>query len=119
VVTRRLPRPRRPRLRLGPRARRTARRLAALAAGLAVVVLARIVLGVWAAAGLVALAVTAGLIAGWAAVEARAFRPSPPSTPAGARGPGLSPGDHVAFARALTAVATAYLTACERQEHQR
>jgi hypothetical protein len=114
-----------PRPRLGPRSRRAARRLArraaTVAAALALALAVRAVLGVWAAALLGAVALTAGLIAGWAAVEARVFdrpRPSPPvlmPRPV----PGLTAGDHTAFARALTAVATAYLTECERQEHQR
>ena len=92
-----------------------------MAAALALVVEVRVVLGVWAAAGLVALAAVAGLIAGWAAVEARVFdrpRPSPPVL-IPRRAPGPTAGDHTAFARALTAVATAYLTECERQEHPR
>jgi lysylphosphatidylglycerol synthetase-like protein (DUF2156 family) len=111
--------------RLGPRARRAARRLArraaTVAAALALVLAVRAALGVWAAAVLVALAAVAGLIAGWAAVEARVFdrpRPARP-VPMPRRVPGLSAGDHTAFARALTAVATAYLTECERQEHPR
>jgi hypothetical protein len=111
--------------RLGPRARRAARRLArraaTAAAALALVLAVRAVLGVWAAAALVALALVAGLIAGWAAVEARIFdrpRPAPPVlTPP--RAPRLTAGDHTAFARALTAVAAAYLTECERQEGNR
>jgi hypothetical protein len=75
-------------------------------------------LGVWAGAALVALAALVGLIAGWAAVEARAFDCHRPSSPSARRTLG-APADHVAFARALTAVATAYLTECERQEQQR
>jgi hypothetical protein len=54
-----------------------------------------------------------------AAVEARVFdrpRPTPPAV-IPRRAPGLTAGDHTAFARALTAVATAYLTECERREH--
>jgi hypothetical protein len=111
--------------RIGPRARRAAgrlaRRAATVAAALALVLVVRVVLGVWAAAGLVALALVAGLIAGWVALEARVFdrpRPSPPVL-ISRRVPGLTAGDHTAFARALTAVATAYLTECERQEGNR
>jgi hypothetical protein len=102
-------------------ARGLARRAAAVAAALALVLAVRAVLGVWAAAGLVALAAVAGLVAGWAALEARVFdrpRPSPPVL-IPRRAPGLTAGDHTAFARALTAVATAYLTECERQERRR
>jgi uncharacterized membrane protein len=115
-----------PRPRPGPRARRaarrTARRVARTAAAVALVLAVRGLAGVWAAAALVALVAVAGLIAGWAALEARVFdhprpRPSPPAViPRWALG--LNAGDHTAFARALTAVATAYLTECERQEHQ-
>jgi hypothetical protein len=110
-------------LRFGPRARRaarrTARRAASTAAAVALVFLVRALLGVWATAALVALVAMAGLIAGWAAVEARVFdrpRPSPPVL-IPRRAPGLTAADHAAFARALTAVATAYLTECERQEY--
>jgi hypothetical protein len=84
----------------------------------ALVVVVRAALGVWAAAVLVALAAMAGLIAGWAAVEARAFDRRRPSPPAAVRAPDVA-ADHVAFARALSAVAAAYLTECERQEQQR
>jgi hypothetical protein len=110
---------------LGPRvrrvARRTARRAATTAAAVALVLVVRGLVGVWAAAVLVALVAVVGLIAGWAALEVRVFdrphlRPSPPVL-IPRRPPGLDPGDHTAFAWALTAVATAYLTECERQEH--
>jgi hypothetical protein len=104
--------------RLGPRARRSACQAAKATAGVAVVVIVRALLGVWAAAVLVALAALVGLIAGWAAVEARAFDRRHPSPPATVRTPGTA-ADRVAFARALAAVAAAYLTACERQEHPR
>jgi hypothetical protein len=115
--------------RLGPRvrraARRTAHRAAKPAAAVALVLVVRGLLGVWAAAVLVALVAVAGLIAGWAALEARVFdhprpRHEPPAltpTEIPRRAPGLNAADHTAFARALTAVATAYLTECERQEH--
>jgi hypothetical protein len=100
---------------LGLRARRAARRLVGVAAEVAVVLVVRAVLGVWATAALVAVVAVAGLIAGWAAVEARCFRRAPPPGPPVRE---LNVTDHVAFARALDAVATAYLTACERQEHR-
>jgi hypothetical protein len=79
----------------------------------------RAVAGVWVTAALVAAAALAGLLAGWAAVEARAFPRSHAAAVGqlGPRGPGSS--DHLAFARALTAVATAYLARCERQEARR
>jgi UPF0716 family protein affecting phage T7 exclusion len=105
--------------RLGPRARRAGRRLVVAAMALAVLVAVRAVAGVWVTAGLVAAASLAGLLAGWAAVEARAF-PRSHAAVAGQlrpRGPGAS--DHLAFARAFTAVAAAYLAHCERQEQQR
>ena len=104
-----------PRPRSGLRARRAARRLVAVADAVAVVLVVRAVLGVWATAGLLAVVAVAGLIAGWAAVEDRCFRRAAPRPPARE----LPVTDHVAFARALAAVATAYLTACERQEHRR
>jgi hypothetical protein len=81
----------------------------------------RAVLGVWVAAGLIALVLMAALVAAWSRIEARAFAPRRPPSPI-PRVPGRSrlvPGDHVAFARALAAVATAYLAECERQEHER
>jgi hypothetical protein len=88
---------------------------------LAVVVLVfvvRSVLGVWVAAALIALVAVVGLIAGWAAVEARAFDHHRRSAQVVVPSPGTA-ADHLAFARALSAVATAYLTECERQEHER
>jgi hypothetical protein len=104
--------------RLGARARRSARRVTWAAALAVVVVVVRAALGVWVAAVLVALAAVAGVIAALAAIEARVFdRPRLPAAPVVVPAPGLDTSDHVAFARALTAVAAAYLTACERQEH--
>jgi hypothetical protein len=64
---------------------------------------------------------TIALVAIWSRIEARVFaprRPPYPIPPVPDR-TGMAPGDHVAFARALTAVATAYLAECERQEHER
>jgi UPF0716 family protein affecting phage T7 exclusion len=105
--------------RLGPRARRAGRRLVVAAMALAVLVAVRAVAGVWVTAGLVAAASLAGLLAGWAALEARAF-PRSQRAAAGQLGPrGVRPSDHLAFARALTAVATAYRAYCEGQEQQR
>jgi hypothetical protein len=111
--------PRRPRL--GPRARRAARRTAAAAATVAVLVVVRAAVGVWACAALISLVTVAGMVAGWAAVEARVFPPStpPPAGRCGPRGSGLTAGDRLAFARALTTVAAAYLAECQRQEYQR
>jgi hypothetical protein len=58
------------------------------------------------------------VIAGMAAVEARVFdRDRHHQAVVVTRQPEPSP-DHVAFARALTAVATAYLSACEREERR-
>ncbi len=103
----------------GPRARKAAGRLArravTVAAAVVMVVVVRVLLGVWVTAALLALAAVAGLLAGWASVEARAF-PRAGAGPPVARGPGACPADHVAFARALAAVAAAYLSECERQE---
>jgi predicted lipid-binding transport protein (Tim44 family) len=105
------------------RARRVARRIArpggAGLTALASWLMVRVLLGGWVAAGLLALALVAALIAGCAAVEARVFDRPRSQTPAAHRAAGLSPGDHVAFARALTAVAAAYLAECERQDGQR
>ena len=108
-------------------ARRAGRRAAKAAAAVALVLVVRGLLGVWAAAVLVALAALVGLIAGWAAVEARVFdRPRPCPAP-----PGLVPdvihprpttavtgSEHVAFARGLAAVSAAYLTHCEQEASQ-
>jgi len=105
------------RSRPGPRARRAVRRGAKAFAVVVLVFVVRLVLGVWIAAALIALVAVAGLIAGWAAVEARAFDQRR-SARVVVRAPGTA-ADHVAFARALTAVATAYLTECERQGHER
>jgi hypothetical protein len=94
------------------------RRVATEFAVVVLVLVVRSVLGVWIAAALIALVAVVGLIAGWAAVEARAFDHDPRSARVVVRAPGTT-ADHVAFARALRAVATAYLTECERQEHER
>jgi hypothetical protein len=76
---------------------------------------------VWVTAGLLALVFMAALVAVWSRVEARVFAPRRPPFPIRPvpDSSGLTAGDHVAFARALTAVATAYLAECERQEHER
>jgi hypothetical protein len=81
----------------------------------------RQLLGVWVTAGLVAVVLTTALVAAWSRFEARAFAPRRPPSPIPPvpRRSRLVPGDHVAFARALTAVATAYLAECERQEQER
>ncbi len=110
----------RPRFALGPRARRCLRRAVNAAAAVALVVMVRAVLGVWMAATLVALVGVAGLMAGWAAVEARAFGlQSRAADPVPVQRPELRGPDHVAFARGLAAVAAAYLAHCERQESGR
>jgi hypothetical protein len=86
---------------------------------LSAVFVVRALLGVWVAAGLVAMAAVAGLIAGLAALEARVFDRQRATTSTVVRARGLGAGDHVAFARALSAVAAAYLTECERQDRLR
>jgi hypothetical protein len=70
----------------------------------------RVLLSPWAAAVVLAAAGMTGLLAGWATVEARAFDRRREVV---VRGPAR--GDHVAFARALAAVAAAYLAECERE----
>jgi hypothetical protein len=92
------------------------------AAAVAGVMAVRLVAGVWITAVAVAGLAVLGLVAGWAAIERRAFprRPAPPVL-VGPRGPGRATGDgarHVAFARALTTVAAAYLAECERDQRQ-
>jgi hypothetical protein len=79
----------------------------------------RVVAGVWVTAVLVAAASLVGLLAGWAAIEARVFPRSHTTVTAqfGPRRAGRS--DHVAFARALAAVAAAYLAHCEEEEQER
>jgi hypothetical protein len=102
--------------RLGARTRRT---LTWGATTTGALVAAGVTLGPWALALLVAFAATGGLVAGWAAVEARVFPPTLPPAASTGDDPGPGSGDHVAFARALTAVAATYLAECERQERQR
>jgi hypothetical protein len=90
-------------------------RVAVVAVG---VVALRLLLGVWPAAVMLATVLLIWLAAGWANLEARVFGHRPVDrrqTPV----PSTQPGDHVAFARALTAVAAAYLAECERQEAER
>ena len=107
-------------------ARRIARRAAKAAAAVALVLVVRGLLGVWAAAVLVALAALVGLIAGWAAVEARVFdrpRPAPPVLVPDVIRPrpttAVTGSEHVAFARGLAAVSAAYLTHCEQEASER
>jgi hypothetical protein len=94
------------------------------AAAVAGVMAVRLVAGVWITAVAVAGLAVVGLVAGWAAIERRAFprRPAPPApVPVGPRAPGRAAGDgtrHVAFARALSTVAAAYLAECERDQRQ-
>ena len=121
---------RRPRLgsRVRRAARRAGRRAAKAAAAVALVLLVRGLAGVWAAAVLVVLAALVGLIAGWAAVEARVFDrarpcPSPPGLVPDVIPPRPTAADtgseHVAFARGLAAVSAAYLTHCEQEASER
>jgi hypothetical protein len=93
------------------------RRLVRVCALVALVVIARHLAGVWVAAGIVALAGVVGLIACLAALDAWAadrHRGSPPTTVVD---PDRSAGEaagHLAFARALAAVAVAYVAEWER-----
>jgi hypothetical protein len=93
----------------------TVRRLTCLGALVALVVVVRQVAGVWVAAGLVALAAMAGLIAVLAAIDAWLDRSRNAHSAAVVVPPGS---DHLAFARALAAVADAYLTECEREANR-
>jgi hypothetical protein len=96
----------------------TRRTLTTPTAAVIVVVVLRLVAGVWITSAVVAVLVVVGLVAGWAAIERRVFPRRPPA-PSVLVGP--QPGDdarHVAFARALAVVATAYLAECERDEQQ-
>jgi hypothetical protein len=100
--------------------RRLVRRLVGL---VLVVVTVRSVAGVWAAALLGAVALTVGLLAGWAAVERRMTeraraRPPVVVVERGPRGPGRLDGEHLAFARGLAGLAGWYLAECERQERE-
>ena len=94
------------------------RRLVQACALVVLVVLARHLGGVWVATGIVALAGVVGVIACLAALDAWAadrHRCSPPTTtvPVPDRPPGEA-ADRLAFARALAAVAAAYVAHCER-----
>ena len=93
----------------------TARRLTT-AAVVGLLVGLRLVAGVWITATVTGGLVTVGLVAGLAAVERRVFarRPATPLV-AGPR----RPGRHTEFARALAAVAAAYLAECEADDEQR
>jgi hypothetical protein len=96
----------------------TRRTLTTATAAVIVVVVLRLVAGVWITAAVLAVLTVIGLVAGWAAIERRAFPRRPPA-PSVLVGP--QPGDgarHVAFARALAVVAAAYLTECEGDERQ-
>jgi hypothetical protein len=96
--------------------RRAARRLVQVVVAVAAGVVAlRLLLGVWPAAVMLAAVVLVWFVAGLATLEARVFCHRPAyrrQVPV----PSAQLGDHVAFARALTAVAEAYLAECERQE---
>jgi hypothetical protein len=93
------------------------RRLARACAFVALVVVVRHLAGVWVAAAIVALAGVVGLIACLAALDAWAadrHRSSPPATVVVPNRSAGEAADHLAFARALAAVASAYLDECER-----
>jgi hypothetical protein len=92
------------------------RRLARACALVALVVVVRHLAGVWVAAAIVALAGVVGLIACLAALDAWAgdrHRCSAPATVVPDRSAGDA-ADRLAFARALAAVASAYVAECER-----
>jgi hypothetical protein len=93
------------------------RRLVRACALVALVVIARHLAGVWVAAGIVALSGVVGLIAWLAALDAWAAdraRCSPPATVVVPDGSIGEAADRLAFARALAAVAAAYVAECER-----
>jgi hypothetical protein len=92
------------------------RRLVRACALVALVVIARHLAGVWVAAGIVALSGVVGLIACLAALDAWAADRARCSPPATVVVPERSAGeaDRLAFARALAAVAAAYVAECER-----
>jgi hypothetical protein len=94
--------------------RRSPRRVVGL---VLVVIAVRSVAGVWPAALLGAVVVTAGLLVAWAAVERRVTERvrARPVVERGPRGPGRLDGEHVAFARGLAGLAAWYLTECERE----
>jgi hypothetical protein len=93
----------------------TARRLTTAAAVVGLLVGLRLVAGVWITATVTGGLVTVGLVAGLAALERRVFAHRPATPPVtGPRGPGR----HTEFARALTAVAAAYLAECQANEDE-
>jgi hypothetical protein len=91
----------------------TARRLTTAAALVGLAVGLRLLAGAWITATVTGGLVTVGLVAGLAALERRVF-PRRPATPlvADPRGPGR----HTDFARALAAVAAAYLAECQADD---
>jgi hypothetical protein len=93
---------------------RSLRRLVGL---VLVVAIIRVLAGVWAAAVLGAVVVTAGLLVAWAAVERRVTERvrARPLVERGPRGAGRLDGEHVAFARGLAGLAAWYLAECERE----
>jgi hypothetical protein len=109
----------------GPRVlavvRQGGRALVRMAAPVAVVRVMVAVVGVWPSAALVALFFTVGAVAAWATkVEPRLFAPRFPELAPGEFLVHLDPPpgvevDHLAFARALSAVADAYVEECRRQ----
>jgi len=77
------------------------------------VVGSRVLLGVWAAAVVLAALGLGRLLVLWARVEARTFDGDRPAVVV--QGAGLSRAEHLVFARALAVVAEAYLAECERE----
>jgi hypothetical protein len=93
----------------------TARSLVKVAGVLVGVVVLRLVAGVWITAAVLAGLAVVGLVAGWAAVERRAF----PRRPQRQASVAVAPrGRDVAFARALAVVAAAFVAESERDERQ-
>jgi len=91
----------------------TARPLLKVAAAMVGAVVLRLVAGVWITAAVLAGLAVIGLVAGWAAIERRAFPRRPRASVA------VAPRDReVAFARALAVVAAAYLAECERDQRR-
>jgi hypothetical protein len=96
------------------------RRLAAAVVVALVVIVARLALGPWlTAVVLAAAALWVGLRA-WGRIESRARLALPPAGEVVRPDrPMAAAGGHVAFARALAAVSAAYVSECEREANER
>jgi hypothetical protein len=83
------------------------------------VALLRAVAGVWITSAVIAGVAVVALVAGWAAIERRAFPCRPPAPAPVMVGPRRHQGERrLAFARALAVVAAAYLAESERDERR-